>query len=46
MNKAKPVIALNLPETGLEPKAYAFDNKRLKAFIDMVDDSMLGIAQK
>ncbi len=62
MNKPKPVIALNLPETGLEPelrdyfrvceeklgfvpnvlKAYAFDNKKLKAFIDMVDDLMLG----
>jgi uncharacterized peroxidase-related enzyme len=62
MNKAKPVIALNLPETGLEPelrdyfrvceeklgfvpnvlKAYAFDNKKLKALIDMVDGLMLG----
>ena len=62
MNKPKPVIALNLPETGLEPelrdyfqvceeklgfvpnvlKAYAFDNQKLKAFIDMVDDLMLG----
>ena len=62
MSKTKPVIALNLPETGLEPeirdccrelleklgfvpnvlKAYAFDNKKLKAFIDMVDDLMLG----
>ncbi len=62
MNKPEPVIALNLPETGLEPelrdyfrvceeklgfvpnvlKAYAFDNKKLKAFIDMVDDLMLG----
>ena len=62
MNKNEPVIALNLPETGLEPelrnyfqvceeklgfvpdvlKAYAFDNKKLKAFIDMVDDLMLG----
>ncbi len=62
MSKTEPVIALNLPETGLEPeirdyfrvcqeklgfvpnvlKAYAFDNKKLKAFIDMVDDLMLG----
>lgn len=62
MNKNAPVIALNLPETGLEPglrdyfrvceeklgfvpnvlKAYSFDNKKLKAFIDMVDDLMLG----
>ncbi len=62
MNKPKPVIALNLPETGLEPelrdyfrvceeklgfvpnvlKAYAFDSKKLKAFVDMVDDLMLG----
>ena len=62
MNKPKPVIALNLPETGLESelrdyfqvceeklgfvpnvlKAYAFDNQKLKAFIDMVDDLMLG----
>ncbi len=62
MNKPPPVIALNIPETGLEPelrdyfrvceeklgfvpnvlKAYAFDNKKLKAFIDMVDDLMLG----
>ena len=62
MNKPQPVIALNLPETVLEPelrdyfrvceeklgfvpnvlKAYAFDNKKLKAFIDMVDDLMLG----
>lgn len=62
VSKTKPVIALNLPETGLEPeirdyfrvcleklgfvpnvlKAYAFDNKKLKAFIDMVDDLMLG----
>lgn len=24
------------------PKAYAFDNKKLQAFIDMVDDLMLG----
>ncbi len=62
MNKPKPVIALNLPETGLESelrdyfqvceeklgfvpnvlKAHAFDNQKLKAFIDMVDDLMLG----
>jgi uncharacterized peroxidase-related enzyme len=62
MNRPKPVTALNLPETGLEPglrgyfracedklgfvpnvlKAYAFDNTKLKAFIDMVDDLMLG----
>jgi uncharacterized peroxidase-related enzyme len=62
VSKTEPVIALNLPETGLEPeirdyfrvcleklgfvpnvlKAYAFDNKKLKAFIDMVDDLMLG----
>ncbi len=62
MNKPQPVIALNLPETVLEPglrdyfrvceekigfvpnvlKAYAFDNKKLKAFIDMVDDLMMG----
>ncbi len=62
MNKTEPIIALNLPETGLEPelrdyfqvcqeklgfvpnvlKAYAFDNKKLKAFVDMVDDLMLG----
>jgi uncharacterized peroxidase-related enzyme len=62
VNTNEPVIALNLPETGLEPelreyfrvceeklgfvpnvlKAYAFDNKKLKAFIDMVDGLMLG----
>ncbi len=62
VSKTEPVIALDLPETGLEPeirdyfrvcleklgfvpnvlKAYAFDNKKLKAFIDMVDDLMLG----
>ena len=60
--KNEPVIALNLPQTGLDPanqdyfrvceeklgfvpnvlKAYAFDNKKLRAFIDMVDDLMLG----
>ncbi len=59
MNKAKPVIALNLPETGLDPelrdyfrvceekpgnvlKAHAFDNRKLKAFIDVVADLMSG----
>jgi hypothetical protein len=59
MNSAKPVIALNLPETGPGPKlrdyfrvcvekpgnvlkAHAFGNKKLTAFIDMVDDLMSG----
>ena len=62
MNEPEPVIALTLPETGLDPElrdyfrvceeklgfvpnvlnAYAFDNKKLEAFIDMVDDLMLG----
>ncbi len=51
MNKPKPVIALNLPETGLEPRLLdyfrACEEKlgfvpKLKAFIDMVDDPMLG----
>jgi uncharacterized peroxidase-related enzyme len=62
VDKPQPVIALNLPQTVLDPglrdyfrvceeklgfvpnvlKAYAFDNKKLKAFIDMVDDLMMG----
>jgi hypothetical protein len=58
MNETNPVIALNLPETGLDPelldyfrvceqpgnvlRAHAFGNKKLTAYIDMVDDLMSG----
>jgi len=62
VSKSEPVMALSLPEAGLEPelrdyfrvceeklgfvpnvlRAYAFDNKKLKSFIDMSDGLMLG----